>query len=100
MHMFLVVASAVVFGLLALSGLASVATGWVIPVGRSRVLRPRLWGAGCLVAAAGGAVFLYLGPLAGAHGPLPWAGWLAFMAGLGLQTLAQRPGRAATRSAS
>jgi hypothetical protein len=100
MHMYLVVASAVALLLLAVFGVASVTTGWVVPWGRPRVLRPRLWGTGCLVCAVGGAVFLYLGPLAGAHGDLPWIGWIAFMAGLGLQMLAQRPGRSATKTAS
>ncbi|WP_158692690.1 hypothetical protein [Streptomyces roseochromogenus] len=100
MHMFLAVAAAVVYGLLAVSGIASITTGWVVPWLRTRVLRPRLWGYGSLLAAVGGAVFLYLGPLAERYGSLPWLGWLGFMAGLGLQMLAQRPGRAVTKAAS
>ncbi|MGW2491793.1 hypothetical protein ACWCV9_31865 [Streptomyces sp. NPDC001606] len=96
MHMFLVVAGAITLGLLGLSGVLTLTTGWIVPWGRARVLRPALWGYGSLLAAAGGAVFLFLGPLARQYGPVPWTGWLAFMAGLGLQTLAQRPGRGAT----
>ncbi|MFI1162601.1 hypothetical protein ACH4UM_03090 [Streptomyces sp. NPDC020801] len=93
MHTFLEVAGAVVVTMLAVSGIATVTTGWVMPIGRHRVLRPRLWGYGTLVCAAGAGVFLFLGPLANAYGPLPWAGWIAFMAGLGLQWMGQRPGR-------
>ncbi|MER6380155.1 hypothetical protein ACWDBD_27865 [Streptomyces sp. NPDC001118] len=107
MDMFLAPAAAVVYGLLGAAGIAGITTGWVVPWSRARVLRPRLWGYGCLLAASGGPVFLYLGPL-GSLGPLapeqygflPWLGWLGFMAGLGLQMLAQRPGRAVTKTVS
>jgi hypothetical protein len=100
MHLFLAVAGAVAFGLLGVSGIASIARGWVAPWGRARVLRPKLWGYGSLLGAVGGAVYFYLGPLAQEYGLLPWLGWFAFMAGLGLQVLAQRPGHAATKTAS
>lgn len=98
MHMYLVVAAAVAMALLAGAGIAAVTAGWVVPWGRSRVVRPKLWGYGALLSAAGGTFFVFLGPLAGAYGPLPWLGWLALMAGLGLQMLAQRPGREATKT--
>ncbi|MCH0555988.1 hypothetical protein [Streptomyces sp. MUM 16J] len=97
MHMFLVVGVAVTFGLLAVCGVAGIATGWVVPWGRSRVLRPTLWGYSCLTCAVSGATWIYLGPLAGSYGPLPWIGWIAFMAGLYLGMLSQRPGRSGAR---
>ncbi|MGW7260924.1 hypothetical protein [Streptomyces sp. NPDC054834] len=101
MHMYLVVAAVLSVLLLAALGGAAVATDWVMPWARGRVLRPRLWGYGALLGAAGMALFMFLGPLADAGlSPLPVIGWLMFMAGLGLQALAQRPGRGATRSAS
>jgi hypothetical protein len=96
MHAFLVVTTAVVATVLAAIGAAGVVMAWAPPWGRA-VLRPRLWGAGALLAAVGVAVFSFLGPLNGPHGsygPLPWAGWAAFMGGLMLQHLGLRPGRA------
>ncbi|GGW23606.1 hypothetical protein [Streptomyces alanosinicus] len=93
MNMYLMVGAPVVLGLLAVVGIASVTTGWVVPWARARVLRPKLSGYGALLSAAGWAVFIYLGPLGQGYGVLAWSGWLAAMAGLGLQVLAQRPGR-------
>ncbi|MFE3035416.1 hypothetical protein ACFXKY_27665 [Streptomyces canus] len=91
----------------AMGGVAGIATGWVVPWGRPRVLRPRVWGYGSLVTAAGGTVWSVLGPLAGPpHVPsayAAWAGWILFMAGLLIQSRAQRPGRApldATKTSS
>ncbi|MGI5377971.1 hypothetical protein ACQEV2_27730 [Streptomyces sp. CA-251387] len=98
MHIYLVVAAALSLGLLGVLGIVTITTGWVVPFGRARVLRPTLWGYGSLVSAVGGAVFVFLGPLAETYGPLPWAGWFVMMAGLGLQMLAQRPGRGATNA--
>ncbi|MFJ8536547.1 hypothetical protein [Streptomyces sp. NPDC093591] len=83
-------------GLLVVLGVVTRTTGWVVPFGRTRVLRPKLWAYGSLVSGIGGAVFVFLGPLAGAYGPMPRAGWFASMGGLGLQMPAQRPGRGAT----
>ncbi|MFD5794151.1 hypothetical protein ACFWIO_11540 [Streptomyces diastatochromogenes] len=100
MHMFLVVAGAAAAALLVASGVAAITTGWVMPIGRHRILRPRLWGYGCLVCAVGSSLFLFMGPLARAYGLLALTGWFVFMAGLGLQWLAQRPGRDATKTAS
>ncbi|MCX3061028.1 hypothetical protein [Streptomyces beihaiensis] len=94
MHIFLGVAGAGVFGLLGVVGVVSIVTGWVAPWGRTRVLRPRLWGAGCVVAAVSGGLFFFLGPYPGHYGPLPWLCWSVFFGALIFQTLAQRPGRA------
>ncbi|MEU6506833.1 hypothetical protein [Streptomyces sp. NPDC046942] len=91
MHMALAVAAAVIFVLLGAAGVASLTTGWVVAWGRARVLRPKLWGYGCLLGAVGWAVFIYLGPLAGGHNPLAWLGWLGIMAALRLRVLSERP---------
>ncbi|MGW7385695.1 hypothetical protein [Streptomyces sp. NPDC054794] len=98
MHMYLVVASALCVALLAAAGTAAVATGWVAPWGRRRVLRPKLWGWGSLVGAVGVGVFLFVGPegggpSVGVRGVVAWCGWGLFMVGLLVQFLAQRPGR-------
>ncbi|MFF4487246.1 hypothetical protein ACFY0F_12240 [Streptomyces sp. NPDC001544] len=94
MHIYLVVAAALAVGLLAAAGIAAVARDWVVPWGRGRIVRPRLWGYGALLGAVGTALFLFLGPLADAEPrPLPVVGQLMLMAGLLLQYLAQRPGR-------
>ncbi|WP_329220712.1 hypothetical protein OG352_28075 [Streptomyces sp. NBC_01485] len=97
MHWVLAGASAFALTVLAVGGVAGIATGWVAPWGRSRVLRPRLWGYGSLTAAAGGAVWTFVGPLNGPpHGSsayVAWAGWILFMVGLLIQFRAQRPGR-------
>ncbi|OIJ86946.1 hypothetical protein [Streptomyces monashensis] len=100
MHMFWVVATAVVFGLLAAAGVAGVTTGWVAPWGRARVLRPKLWGYGCLLGAAGWGVFIWLGPLDGGHDLLAWLGWIGIMAALRLRVLSERPGRGATTTST
>lgn len=101
MHMYVMGAAVLAVLLLVACGGAAVATGWVMPFGRGRVLRPRLWGYGALLCAVGMALFMFVGPLAEAGlSPLPVIGWFMFMAGLVLQFLARRPGRGATRSAS
>jgi hypothetical protein len=97
MHIYLMVAGALVMTLVAAIGIAALTIGWVPPWGRSRVLRPRLWGYGSLICAVGGGLFMFLGqfsgPPLGVRGVVAWCGWVAFMAGLGVQFLAQRPGR-------
>ncbi|MET7698496.1 hypothetical protein [Streptomyces sp. NPDC005485] len=99
----LAVAGALVFTALGALGVVTLTTGRVAPWGRGRVVRPRLWGYGSLVAAVGGALFLFLGPLSGpphgVRGAVAWGGWAVFMAGLTLQYLAQRPGRRTPRPA-
>ncbi|MET7456434.1 hypothetical protein ABZT03_32040 [Streptomyces sp. NPDC005574] len=100
MHLTLVVLGALLLTVLAAGGVAGVA-GRVPPWRARRVARPRLWGYGMVLSAAGGAVFLFAGPLDGPHGSFgaaPVVGWVAFMAGLALQMLGERPGRT-TRTA-
>lgn len=84
---------------IAVGGVAAITTGWVVPWGRPRVLRPKLWGIGSLVTAVGAAVWTFLGPTVGPpHAPsayVAWAGWILFMVGLLIQHRSQRPGRAA-----
>ncbi|MDX3801955.1 hypothetical protein [Streptomyces sp. AK04-3B] len=78
-------------------GVAGVTREWVPPLGRRRVLRPRLWGTGALMSAGGLGLFMFLGPLATdrpvVNFYIPLAGMAVNLAGLGLQTLARRPGR-------
>ncbi|MEH0575976.1 hypothetical protein [Streptomyces sp. B21-108] len=82
-------------------GVAAVTRAWVPPLGRSLVLRPRLWGAGALMSAVGMGFFMFLGPLAtdrpadrpAVNFSVPLAGMAVNFAGLGLQTYARRPGR-------
>ncbi|MGW1781454.1 hypothetical protein ACWCQQ_20260 [Streptomyces sp. NPDC002143] len=97
MRWVLVGVSALAVMVLAVGGVAGIATGWVPPWGRSRVLRPRLWGYGSLITAAGAAVWIFVGPLAGPpHGAsayVAWAGWVVFMVGLLIQSRARRSGR-------
>ncbi|MFD7937737.1 hypothetical protein ACFV4T_24910, partial [Streptomyces sp. NPDC059755] len=65
---------------------------------RTRVLRPRLWGVGALMSALGLGLFMFLGPMAShdlaVNLYVPPAGMAVNLAGLAVQTLAQRPGRA------
>ncbi|MDH6516741.1 hypothetical protein M2163_006278 [Streptomyces sp. SAI-135] len=79
-------------------GVAGAATGWVLPWARPGVLRPRLWGYGSLAVAAGAAVWVFLGPVAGPpHAPAEYVhltGWSLWVAGLLIQLRARRPGRA------
>jgi hypothetical protein len=97
MHIYMAVAGALITVLMAAGGIAALTTGWVMPWRRSRVLRPRLWGFGWLICAVGWGLFMFLGPFvgppAGLRGVVAWCGWAAFMAGLGVQVLSQRPGR-------
>ncbi|MGI5457729.1 hypothetical protein ACQEWB_32065 [Streptomyces sp. CA-249302] len=97
MHIYLVVAGTLVMSLMGALGIAALTTGWVIPWRRSKVLRPRLWGYGALMCVVGGSLFMFLGPFSGppigVRGGVAWCGWVAFMAGLGVQYLAERPGR-------
>ncbi|MDX2679964.1 hypothetical protein [Streptomyces soliscabiei] len=97
MHWILVGVAALAVTVLAAGGVAGVATGWVAPWGRSRVLRPRLWGWGSLIAATGATVWMFVGPLSGPpHGVsayVAWVGWVVFMVGLLIQIRARRPGR-------
>ncbi|WP_367321018.1 hypothetical protein [Streptomyces sp. HUAS ZL42] len=77
-------------------GLAGITVGWVPPWGRRRILRPKLWGYGSLVATVGMSGCLFLGR---SHGPssvfgaVILASWVVWIVGLYVQLLAQRPGR-------
>ncbi|MGW2820563.1 hypothetical protein ACWC24_06095 [Streptomyces sp. NPDC001443] len=84
------IVAVIVAVLMGAAGIAGAATGWVSPWG-SGILRPRLMGWATLLAAVGFSLFIFLGPLGGSHGPLPWIGWAAFMIGLFLQSRARRP---------
>ncbi|MEU5093219.1 hypothetical protein [Streptomyces sp. NPDC020996] len=96
MDLFLRVAMAAAVTGLAAIGVAGVVRGWTPPWGGRRVLRPKLWGYGSLLAAAGMALFAFLGPLQEPRPSLyalPVIGWCGFMGGLFLQNLSLRPGR-------
>ncbi|MER5831691.1 hypothetical protein ABT116_12840 [Streptomyces sp. NPDC002130] len=97
MHWALVGVAVVCVTVMAAGGVAAVLWRWVPPFGRDRALRPKLWGAGVLMSAAGLGLFMFLGPL-GAEDPavnfaVPLAGMGINFAGLAVQTLARRPGR-------
>ncbi|MER5196186.1 hypothetical protein ACWD3J_42480 [Streptomyces sp. NPDC002755] len=110
LHWSLVVTAVVCVTVMAVVGIAAVTREWVPPFGRRRVLRPRLWGVGALMSALGLGLFMFLGPMAShdlaVNLYVPPAGMAVNLAGLGVQTLAQRPGRtprlppASTTSAS
>lgn len=78
-------------------GLAAVTREWMPPLRRGSVPRPRLWGTGALMSAGGLSLFVFLGPLApggpAVHFYVPLAGMAVNLAGLGVQSLARRPGR-------
>ncbi|MDQ1048353.1 hypothetical protein [Streptomyces sp. V4I2] len=104
MHMYLVVAGALVVALMAGFGIAGITRGWVLPLGRHRILRPKLWGYGQLLGAVGASLWMFLGVFPARFDALALLGWFVFMGSLGIQMLAQRPGRTpvlpATNSAS
>ncbi|MER5909127.1 hypothetical protein ABT124_01165 [Streptomyces sp. NPDC001982] len=93
MHLYLVVAGALVVTLMAVFGIAGITTGWVVPFGRHRVLRPKLWGYGQLLGAVGASLWMFLGVFPAKFDVIPLIGWFVFMGGAGVQMLAQRPGR-------
>jgi len=78
-----IVATVCVVGLLAL-GISALAVGRIlVPVlGLRKLPRPRWWGAGAVMACAGGLVCLWVGPRYG-YGPA--------MLGVGFVSLARRP---------
>jgi hypothetical protein len=93
MHMYLVAADVLLVALMVGSGLAGITRGWVIPFGRHRILRPKLWGYGQLMGAFGFSLWMFLGVLPTRFDLLALSGWFIFMASLGVTALAQRPGR-------
>jgi hypothetical protein len=95
MHWSLVTFAVACLAAMGVVGVAAVTTGWTPMI--SGALRPRLWGTGVLLSACGLSVFMFLGPL----GPLPpsapcipLVGMAVNFAGLALQSLGRRPGRA------
>ncbi|MFI9807234.1 hypothetical protein ACIHEJ_23205 [Streptomyces sp. NPDC052301] len=94
MHMFLVVATVLIVALMVAFGVAGITTGWVVPFGRRRILRPKLWGYSQLIGAVGLSLWMFLGLIPRRFDLVPLIGWFVWMGALGLQTLAQRPGRA------
>ncbi|MEU8030912.1 hypothetical protein [Streptomyces sp. NPDC049099] len=100
MHMLLVVAAGLAVVFMVASGVAGIRTGWVIPIGRHRVLRPKLWAYGQLIGAVGLSLWMFLGIIPRRLDALPLIGWFLFMGALGLQMLAQRPGRTARSGAT
>ncbi len=93
MHVYLVVAGALAVTLMAGFGIAGVTTGWVLPLGRHLIVRPKLWGYGQLLGAVGASLWMFLGVFRSRFDALSVTGWFVFMGSLGLQTLARRPGR-------
>ncbi|MEU0410848.1 hypothetical protein ABZ307_23950 [Streptomyces griseorubiginosus] len=96
-HMVLVILGVLVLAVGAGLGLAAVVAGWMPPgPGRAKVLRPRVWGYGTLVAMAGIGTYLFVGPLQGpdmGHFPVAMSGMAVFGVGLYVQRRAFRPAR-------
>ncbi|MFF4020327.1 hypothetical protein [Streptomyces sp. NPDC001843] len=93
MHMYLEVVGALLVTLMAGLGIAAVTTGWVIPLGRHRILRPKLWGYGQLMGAVGASLWMFLGVFRARFDTLPLIGWFVFLGSLLVANLARRPGR-------
>jgi hypothetical protein len=74
---------------------AAIAAGWIMPGrGRAKVLRPRVWGYGTLVANAGIGTYLFVGPLQGpdmGNFPVAMGGMAVFAAGMYVQRQAMKP---------
>ncbi|MFI7008363.1 hypothetical protein [Streptomyces sp. NPDC050145] len=92
MHLFIAGVGLLVATLMAASGVAAVARGWVLPMNRGRVLRTRLYGCGQLLIAV--ALSWQMGVLTGLV-PLPdsaptLAGSVLLIVGLILLMLSQR----------
>ncbi|MFG2885642.1 hypothetical protein ACGFYV_25685 [Streptomyces sp. NPDC048297] len=102
MHMYLVAGAWLVVALAAAGGIAAIATDWVPPWIRRRVVRPRLWGYGTLTMTLGLTLLLLLGPFEDAgFGAVGFFGYCGlFLAGGIMQALSQRPGGGPTKSAS
>lgn len=96
MHPYLVGFAALAMTGAALMGIGGIATGWVPPWLRPRVVRPKLWGYGSLVGAVGMSLYMFLGPLRGpdlSMAPFAMTGMALFITGLVLQMASRRPGR-------
>ncbi|WP_406473791.1 hypothetical protein [Streptomyces sp. NBC_01615] len=98
MHWYLVAFAVLAVTGLAGFGIATITTGWVPPWARRRVLRPKVWGYGSVLSAAGMSLFMFLGPFRGPDAdmtPYAMTGLAMFLAGTVLQAAGQRPGRPA-----
>jgi len=97
MHEVLVILAVLVLTTGAVLSAAAITVGWLAPGrGRAKVLRPRVWGYGTLVAMAGIGTFLFDGPLRGAdmdNFPVAMGGMAVFAAGLYVQRQAMKPAR-------
>ncbi|MFF7334573.1 hypothetical protein [Streptomyces sp. NPDC008150] len=92
----LLAVGAVLALLMLAGGVAGVVAEWVPPWARSRVLRPRLAGAGWLVGAVGWTMWTFGSLLSGpgtSFSTVQAVGWVILMAGLVVQFLGTRPGR-------
>ncbi|GLP68142.1 MULTISPECIES: hypothetical protein [unclassified Streptomyces] len=100
-HETLVILAVLVLTVGAGLSLAAITAGWIAPgAGRAKVLRPRVWGYGTLVAMAGIGTYLFVGPLQGpdmGHFPVAMGGMAVFFVGLYVQRRAFRP---ATKTSS
>ncbi|MFF0010222.1 hypothetical protein [Streptomyces sp. NPDC005374] len=98
MHETLVVLAVLVLTVGAVLSAAAITVGWIAPgPGRAKVLRPRVWGYGTLVAMAGIGTFLFVGPLHGPdmdNFPVAMSGMAVFAAGLYVKQQAMKPARA------
>jgi hypothetical protein len=97
MHDVLEILAVLLLAVGAVLSVAAITTGWIMPGrGRAKVLRPRVWGYGTLVAMAGIGTFLFVGPLQGpdkANFPVSMSGMAVFAAGLYVQRQAMKPAR-------
>ncbi|MFK4098751.1 hypothetical protein ACI2L1_01435 [Streptomyces sp. NPDC019531] len=97
MHEVLEILSVLVLTTGVVLSVAAISVGWLTPGrGRAKVLRPRVWGYGTLIAMAGIGTFLFVGPL---HGPdmgnfaVAMGGMAVFAAGLYVQRQSMKPAR-------
>jgi hypothetical protein len=94
-HLYLVGFAALAMTGTALMGIAGIVTGWVPPWLRPRVVRPKLWGYGSVVGAAGMSLYMFIGPFRGpdlSMAPFAMAGMALFIVGLVMQMASRRPG--------
>jgi hypothetical protein len=90
------IAGLVVVGLCAGVGVPAVTTGWVVlPWQRGRVLRPRLWGYGCLLVGAAAVLLWCSENVSGdaAYRVLSDSGLACLLVGFALRFLGHRAGR-------
>ncbi|MET7776124.1 MULTISPECIES: hypothetical protein [Streptomyces] len=96
MHLYLVGFAALAMTGTALMGIAGIVTGWVPRWMRPRVFRPKLWGYGSVVGAAGMSLYMFIGPFRGPDlrmAPFAMTGMALFIVGLVMQMRSRRPGR-------